>query len=428
MAKAKKKAKPANTTNNIPEQNKAPVWYYAHDADLTIGEKKISNTAKVILIALVLVLIGAGIFVYLNRDYLFDLAMSPKIMLSTEVATIEVGHEFDSTKYVINADDFKDYYEIIYPDASLVDTFTLGETTVEYQLVTKAGITSTPMTVKVVDTVPPKLELTTKLVILIRERDTDTFDPKAFIKDYSDNYDKKEDLTISYTNSFNWAKDNLEVVYIITDRSGNISSEYLQLVIENEEDKEPIIIEVTAVPTPEPTPTASLAPGETEISYEDQFIHVYIAENNKHYHLDKECSNLKNPEKVTLAEAKARGYSKCTKCCKEPTPTPTLAPGETPGPTKKPTTPKPETTPKPTPKPTNTPKPEPFINGVHDVTCTVGSNIQDVVAKLLQGVQGSGYVSLDYSSINTTKAGVYTATFTSSDGVTKTAKVTVVEP
>ena len=247
-------------------------------------------------------------------------------MLSTEVATIEVGHEFDSTKYVINADDFKDYYEIIYPDASLVDTFTLGETTVEYQLVTKAGITSTPMTVKVVDTVPPKLELTTKLVILIRERDTDTFDPKAFIKDYSDNYDKKEDLTISYTNSFNWAKDNLEVVYIITDRSGNISSEYLQLVIENEEDKEPIIIEVTPIPTPEPTPTASLAPGETEISYEDQFIHVYIAENNKHYHLDKECSNLKNPEKVTLAEAKARGYSKCTKCCKEPTPTPTLAP------------------------------------------------------------------------------------------------------
>ena len=44
MAKAKKKAKPANTTNNIPEQNKAPVWYYAHDAD---NLSKVWDTVKI---------------------------------------------------------------------------------------------------------------------------------------------------------------------------------------------------------------------------------------------------------------------------------------------------------------------------------------------------------------------------------------------
>lgn len=425
-----KKQKKVN--NNIPEEiDKNPTWTYAHDADLTIGEKKISNTAKIILIILVLGLIVAGVLVYLNKDLVVDIVTSPKIMLTTNVAIIDIGNEFNPDKFIVK-DNLKNYYEIIYPDPGDVDVFKIGETTVEYKLVTKAGTSTTPLIVKVVDREPPKIELTTKLVVLNRERDTQNFDPVVFIKEYSDNYDKKEDLNVSYTSNFDWNKDNLEVVYSITDTSGNTSSEYLQLVIEDpSKDPEVIVVEVTPVPTATPTPGPTLAPGETEITYEDQFIYVWIAENDEHYHIDETCNKIKSKkiEKVTLAEAKAKGLSKCNKCCIEPTPTPTLAPGETPHPdtpTPKPT-PKPTNTLKPTPKPTPTPEPTPYINGVHNVTCKVGTNIQDVVNELLKGVYGSGYISLDYSSINTTIAGVYTATFNSSDGVTKTATVTVTE-
>lgn len=426
-----KPKKQQKVNNNIPEEiNKNPTWTYAHDADLTIGEKKISNAAKIILIILILGLIVAGVLVYLNKDYVVDVVTNPKIVLNTDVAIVDVGYEFNPEKYVVK-DNLKNYYEIIYPNPGDVDVFILGDTIVEYKLITKADTIVTPLTVRIVDREPPKIELTTKLVVLNRERDTQDFNPADFIKDYSDNYDKKEDLVVTYTSNFDWNKDNLEVVYSITDTSGNTSSEYLQLVVEDpSKDPEVIVVEVTPIPTATPTPGPTLAPGETEITYEDQFIYVWIDENDEHYHSDETCNKMKSKkiEKITLAEAKARGLSKCSKCCKEPTPTPTLAPGETPHPaTPTPPTTKPTATPKPTPKPTPTPEPKPYINGVHNVTCKVGTNIQDVVNELLKGVYGSGYISLDYSSINTTIAGVYTATFNSSDGVTKTATVTVTD-
>jgi len=69
----------------------------------------------------------------------------------------------------------------------------------------------------------------------------------------------------------------------------------------------------------------------------------------------------------------------------------------------------------------------PYIAGVHNITVRVGTSLADVASQLTSGVHGSGYVSLNYSSINLTTPGVYAATFTSSDGVTETATVTVIE-
>lgn len=67
----------------------------------------------------------------------------------------------------------------------------------------------------------------------------------------------------------------------------------------------------------------------------------------------------------------------------------------------------------------------PYISGVHNISVPVNTPPSVMVQKLVVGVQGSGYVSCNYNSVNLQVPGTYTATFSSSDGVTKTAYVTV---
>ena len=75
------------------------------------------------------------------------------------------------------------------------------------------------------------------------------------------------------------------------------------------------------------------------------------------------------------------------------------------------------------PKPT---EPAVFINGVHDVRIPVGTDLSTFQQQLITGVYGSGYVSVDFSQVNLTVPGTYTATF-SCDGLVKTCTVTVYE-
>ena len=41
---------------------------------------------------------------------------------------------------------------------------------------------------------------------------------------------------------------------------------------------------------------------------------VWIPKTGKKYHSKSTCSNMKNPDKVPISEAKRRGYEKCKKC------------------------------------------------------------------------------------------------------------------
>lgn len=41
---------------------------------------------------------------------------------------------------------------------------------------------------------------------------------------------------------------------------------------------------------------------------------VWIPKTGKKYHKKSSCSNMKNPEKVSLSTAKERGYTACKKC------------------------------------------------------------------------------------------------------------------
>ena len=67
----------------------------------------------------------------------------------------------------------------------------------------------------------------------------------------------------------------------------------------------------------------------------------------------------------------------------------------------------------------------PYINGVHNISVPVNTAPSVMLQKLILGVQGSGYVSCNYNVVNLQVPGTYTVTFSSSDGVTKTAYVTV---
>lgn len=42
--------------------------------------------------------------------------------------------------------------------------------------------------------------------------------------------------------------------------------------------------------------------------------YVWICDTGKKYHLSKDCSKMNNPYRVTISEAKARGYDACKKC------------------------------------------------------------------------------------------------------------------
>ena len=352
----------------LVEENAPVSWTYAHDADLTIGEKKISNVAKVILILLLAGLVTGGVFAYLNRYYIIDYISKPEIALTTNKIVLEVGDEFNYADYVVKKE-YPDRYTLEFPNNDSVDTSTLGEYSVTYKLQTLANNNEANLLVEVVDTTSPKIELTENIIQLERGEQTEKFDPQKYIKSVKDNYDSKKDIKVEYTKTFDFTQDEVVVSYTATDKSGNIGKSELTIIV-NDPPKEPEIVyvekEVTPTPTPEPTP---------------------------------------QPQQQTQPSGGSQEYYE-----PQPTPAPTPAP-----------------TPQPQPQQPAPQSSEPRIDGVHDISVPVGVDFQSMVNQLISGVSGTGYVSLDYSSINTTVPGTYTAVFTSSDGVTKTAKVTVYE-
>lgn len=46
----------------------------------------------------------------------------------------------------------------------------------------------------------------------------------------------------------------------------------------------------------------------------DDYIYVYVTTNGNCYHRSSSCNGLKYPEKITISEAKSRGYNPCATC------------------------------------------------------------------------------------------------------------------
>lgn len=70
-------------------------------------------------------------------------------------------------------------------------------------------------------------------------------------------------------------------------------------------------------------------------------------------------------------------------------------------------------------------KSEAYIEGVHNISIPVGTNVNTLVNELTSNVTSSGYVEVDYSNVDLNKPGKYTVTFTSDDGANAEVIVTV---
>lgn len=332
----------------IELESKPVVWMYDGSADITIGENKISNTSKIILVIVLILLVASAILVYLNKNFIIDYITKPKIVLTNSNVELELGQDFNYEDYLAEQD-YAKRYKITYPDNSEVDTTKVGEYKVEYKLQTLTDTNVTTLKVKVVDKTKPTIVLTKQLLKLTRGKDTKEFDPTKYIKSYSDNYDKKEDLEVIYTKTFDWSKDEVTVDYSVKDKSGNIGNEKL-------------VISVSDPPKEEPKNNNN---------------------NNSGGNTNPGGSNNSGGGGNPSGNRNPSGGGSHSS--------------------------------------------SPYINGVHNITVPVGTNFQSMVNKLISGVQGSGYVSVDYSGVNLTSPGRYKVTFTSDDGVTKTATVTVTD-
>lgn len=66
--------------------------------------------------------------------------------------------------------------------------------------------------------------------------------------------------------------------------------------------------------TTKPTTTTKKASTTVYIADSDSGQMVWIPESGSRYHCDPDCSNMKNPSKVSLNKAKQLGYTACKRC------------------------------------------------------------------------------------------------------------------
>ena len=433
-----------NNQNNVE-------WYYAHEADLTIGEAKISPVAKIALVLLILVFIAiVSLGVYFHTQ-IYDYIVNPNIVLSQNEVVIGMNDEFDPKKYVIVKD--SRVQSIIYPDMELIDFSIEGEYELQYIAYNSMHQNVSTLRLIVEDDEPPVIVLKNDILILTRGEDTKNFDPLAQIEDYYDNYTPKDKLKIEYTNTFNWSESIVRVNYVVTDAKGLSTTATLIISVSDESTHDHewddgiitteatvdhpgvktftcnICGETTNVPIPQierepvdtnppdtdpPSPGGDTKPPQHTHNWGNGTItkQATCTSQGTRTYTCSGCGQTKTEAIATLAhnyqlintvdaQVGVAGYKeyRCSSC----------------GNTYRETIPAKQ-------KPS-----QPYINGVHDITVKIGISFQDFVQQLTAGVQGSGYVSVNYSQVNLTIPGKYTVTFTSDDGVTKTCTVTVIQ-
>ena len=235
------KEKPIRTKSNIVE------WYYDGEADITIGETEISKTAKILLIALVIVLvILAGLGIYF-RSYVYDYIVNPQPILKENEIFLEVYSPFDPNSYIIT----KDANRYTYSYTGEVDPNTLGTYTITYTSTNSVRTNVSDLIVHIVDTTPPVLVLSRTEDELIRgDEGTQNFNPADYIESVSDNFSDTDDITISYSDTFDFSQSSVSVPYMVTDENNNSMTTTLNITV----------VSPTPTPTPSPTPTPAPSP------------------------------------------------------------------------------------------------------------------------------------------------------------------------
>lgn len=209
-------------------------WVYGNDADITIGEVKVSKLPKILLILLISLLLATAGAGYYFREIIYDFIVKPEIILKEEEVTLEVGDKFDPMEYIakLPADGLEpDRYEITYPKSSSVNTTKTGDYNVSYitHIVSNDTESTANLVVHVVDTQAPKIVLTEHNIELTRE--VDTFECMKYVESVTDNYDKS--VQVKCSDNIDWSSNKVVVDYISSDLSGNQALEKLEISIKD---------------------------------------------------------------------------------------------------------------------------------------------------------------------------------------------------
>lgn len=312
-------------------------WQSDRKADITLGEVKISNVAKIILSILVVSLVIGTILVIVNRKYVYDAIANPKVLLNTKEVTLSVNKdEFNYKNYLIN-EKYPKRYKLIYPKNKDVNTHKIGTYKVKYKLKHIAGTSENILVVHVKDTTAPEITLTNSSVS-ISESEKGSFNAASYISSVTDNYDKNLTVDNVKVDPINWSS-STKVIYRIKDSSGN-------------EGTKELIVTVSSNSTPASSSSSTASSSSSRSS--------------------------SSASRSSGSSARSSGGGGGA-----------------------------------------------YISGVHNVSVPQGTSFSSLSGQLMSGVHGSGYVSVSFSAVNLSYPGSYPVTFSSSDGVTKTATVTV---
>ena len=195
-----------------------------------VNRTRLHNTVFVLRIIMILGVLAvlAAVFLFGRRIYETwneDLY----IVFTTETAVLEYKDPFVPEDYVEEYSQ-TDNIMIIYPSFSADE---LGDYTVIYQLSNGLKTIKKELRIRVVDTTPPVIRLKEEEIKLIRE--VDEFDPEDYISEISDNCDEDPELTVD---ELDWELDEQEIIYLVSDASGNRAEAVLHVSVENKPKKE----------------------------------------------------------------------------------------------------------------------------------------------------------------------------------------------
>lgn len=185
------------------------------------------NLFRIILIFLALSLLSVG--VYFGKKAYDYYSQELFIEFVSEGITLEYQESFDPEKQIRSLPDIEGLV-IIYPSFAADK---LGEFDITYQIFNGFKSFKKDLHIRVADTMKPVIVLTQKEITLIR--DEDVFIPEDYIKELSDNCDEEPALNID---DIDWELDEQEIVFTVSDFSGNRSEAVLTVFIEDKPKKE----------------------------------------------------------------------------------------------------------------------------------------------------------------------------------------------
>lgn len=244
-------------------------WYYKGKSDMSFGAKVNSPLPKIIAIFSVLGIITICGACFILRDYLYDIAYNPQLVLYTNqnengyFLNIPYKYDFHPENYIDETNTLK-YAEFMDPNnteytysiSGSVNTTAIGDYTLTYTSQNKMQSQEIQVLVHVKDLTAPAIKLNSTLneggeydpIVLIRgthntEDSLGTLDFNAdeYVLEVTDDYDQPENIRQENTGheidlENGSGTKTYEIIYTAVDKAGNSSAVILPLTVMDEYD------------------------------------------------------------------------------------------------------------------------------------------------------------------------------------------------